>query len=145
MFGTSRAAGFVTFHLDDLLQFVQFELKNLFFTVGSEVILRQKVGAAMGGFTRLGCAQCVAAAAEYHCMAMFMASQCLFVTRYMDDTFVTLNLSELNRRRQSLAAVWRSLCHMYDDAGLEVEQESLGCCERVLQSTVIVGHGVFCS
>lgn len=31
--GRSRARGFVTFHLDDLLPFVRFELTNLYFTL----------------------------------------------------------------------------------------------------------------
>jgi hypothetical protein len=144
LFGKCKAAGFVTFHLDDLLPFVQFELENLFFKVGTDVVLRQKVGAAMGGFTSPGCAQCVAAVAEYHCMAMFMASQYLFATRYMDDTFAVLNLSVLNHKRQSFAVLWRQLFHMYDDAGLEVELESFGCLGNVLQSSLVVGQGIQC-
>lgn len=145
VFGKCRAAGFVTFHLDDLLQFVQFELENLFFTVGSEVVLRQKVGAAMGGFTSPGCAQCVAAVAEYQCMSWFIASSCLFATRYMDDTFVILNLTAINRLTVSLAVVLHYLFHMYDTAGLEVELESLGFHGHVLQSTMSVINGVHCS
>ena len=62
----------------------------------------------------------------------------------MDDTFVTLNLSQLNLLRVSLAVVWHTLSHMYDAAGLEVELECFGITGNVLQSLLKVGHGVQC-
>jgi hypothetical protein len=62
----------------------------------------------------------------------------------MDDTFVVLNLSVLTQQRQSIAVVWHELFHMYDGAGLEVEPESFGCLGNVLQSSLLVGHGVQC-
>lgn len=138
------AKGFVTFHLDDLLPFVQFELENLYFTLRSEVVLRQVIGAAMGGFTSPGCAQCVASVAEYHCMRLFLRSGYIFAARYMDDTLCILNLSALRRVRVPLRAVLRPAFHMYDPAGLEVELEAAGRSANVLSSTVDVTRGVSC-
>lgn len=107
-----------------------------------EQVVAHRAGAAMCGFTSPCCAQCVAALAEYHCMAMLIASQCMFATRYMDDAFVTLNVSQLRSLRESLAAVCRhALFHMYDAVGFEVGLESLWLLWSCWQSTL---HGYHC-
>ena len=121
--GQSRAKGVATFHLDDLLPFVRFELENLCFTLGPEVLLRQVIGAPMGGFTSPGCAQCVAAVAEYRCMRLVLASSRLFAARYMDDTFCVLNITATQRCSATLSEMLHPLLHMFADSGLEVEVE----------------------
>lgn len=142
--GRSAAKGFAVFHLDDLLQFVRFELENLYFSLGSQVTLRQIIGAAMGGFTSPGCAQAVASVAEYRCMRLFLRSGFLFAARYMDDTLCILNLSAMRRSRTPLRAVLHPAFHMYDAAGLEVELEAAGSSATVLSSAVDVSSGVSC-
>lgn len=49
--GRSGSKDYVVFHMDELCQFADSELSHLVFTVGAELLLRQTVGAAMGGFT----------------------------------------------------------------------------------------------
>lgn len=143
--GRKRAARAVCFHLDDLLPLVRFELENLYFTLGTDVILHQVVGAAMGGFTSPACAQCVASVAEYRNMHAFLASSSLFARRYMDDTFALINLSAVARTHTSLGTMLRRLFHMYDPAGLEVEQEFAGTSCTVLQSRISVHGGLQCA
>jgi hypothetical protein len=139
--GKSQSSEFICFHLDDLLQFVEFELSNLYFGLGNEIVLLQLIGAAMGGFSSPGCAQAVASYAEYSSMQSFIASGHLFAGRFMDDTLSLLNLSAMYRDRGSLRQlIWR-LFHSYDHAGLEVELEKYGSEVTILQSTVNVEHG----
>lgn len=145
MVGRSRARGFVCFHLDDLLPFVVFELANLYFTVGTDFVLHQIVGAAMGGFTSPACAQCVVSVAEYRCMRMFIASSLLCGLRFMDDTFTVLNLSAVARTSAPLACIVHNSFHMYDDAGLDVELEAAGFTATLLSSRVLLLRaGVHC-
>ena len=142
--GKSKCQGFITFHLDDLLQFVEFELSitgNLYFSLGSEIVMLQLIGAAMGGFSSPGCAQAVASYAEYTCLQSFAASGYLCASRFMDDTLSLINLSALARDNASVKElVWR-LFHSYDFAGLEVELEKYGAEVNALQSTVCVRGG----
>ena len=143
--GRSHARDFVAFHLDDLLPLVRFELKNLYFTLGSEAVLHQVIGAAMGGFTSPACAQCVAAVAEYTCMCSFLRSGCLFAARFMDDTLTIFNLSVFVHTCSSLRAALHSCFHMYDFAGLEVELEAAGLTASMLSSTVSLHPRLACT
>lgn len=141
--GRSRARKqYVTFHMDDLLQFVRFELSNLYFQLGKDVVLHQKVGAAMGGFTSPGCAQCVAAVAEYVCMRRFLASARIFAGRFMDDTLTLINLHRCSA--SDLRSILTGCFFMYGPAGLQVELEAAGLTATMLSSRVSVACGVQC-
>ncbi|KAI8462226.1 MAG: hypothetical protein J3K34DRAFT_449919 [Monoraphidium minutum] len=140
--GRSRARGWVTFHLDDLLSFVRFELTNLYFTLGTSFVLHQKVGAAMGGFTSAGCAQCVASVAEYTCMRRFLASSRIFGARFMDDTLTLINLARCSPAE--VCCVLRNSFFMYTPAGLDVALEAAGVTATMLSSRITVARGVQC-
>jgi hypothetical protein len=142
--GNCKAKGMLHFRFADLPQFVHFELRNLFFSLGTDVILQQVIGAAMGGFSSPGCAQCVASVAEFRCMTLFLSSGSIFANRFMDDTHSFVNLSAVTRSQQNVQILLYNLLHMYDHAGLEVELEAVGCASNVLQSTVTVSNGLAC-
>lgn len=140
--GKSKAAGMVVFPVADLLQLVQFELSNLYFTVGTDILLHQVIGAAMGGFTSPAAAQAVACVAEYRSMTVFVASGYLAASRFMDDTLVAINLAALGRSGQhSLGHVVHSLFSCYQPAGLQLELERAGATVAILQSIVSVAGG----
>jgi hypothetical protein len=141
--GKSKAAGTVCFHIKDLVQFVRFELSNLYFTVGSDTIMHQVVGAAMGGFTSPAAAQAVASVCEYRSMSILVSSGQIAAGRFMDDTLVFLNLSAMQRSGDPLrlAAVLRTLFTCYQPAGMLLELERCGWSVGILQSIVSVLGG----
>jgi hypothetical protein len=132
--GKSNAKDYTVFAMADLCQFVEFELSNLFFTVGVDIMLQQKEGAAMGGFTSPAAAQAVACVCEFTCLQRFVASGRLAAGRYMDDTLLFLNLSRL--RGAGFLELLHALFTCYQPAGLELELERCGFKVTVLQSVV---------
>jgi hypothetical protein len=140
--GNSKAADMVVFPVAALLQLLQFELSNLYFTVGTDILLHQVIGAAMGGFTSPAAAQAVACVAEYRSMTVFVASGYLAASRFMDDTLVAINLTALQRSGQyTLGHLLSSLFECYQPAGLQLELERAGLTVAVLQSIVSVACG----
>jgi hypothetical protein len=140
--GKSKAADMVVFPVTSLLQLVQFELSNLYFTVGTDIMLHQVIGAAMGGFTSPAAAQAVACVAEYRSVTVFVASGYLAASLFMDDTLVAINLAALQRSGQyTLGQVLSGLFSCYQPAGLQLELERAGLTGAILQSVVSVAGG----
>lgn len=137
--GKSKSADMVVFPLSELVKVVQFELSNMFFTVGQDILLQQVVGAAMGGFTSPAVAQAVACVAEYTNMTRFVTSGYLAASRFMDDILVIINLTVLSRSWQyHVGHVLHALFSCYQPAGLQLELERAGLIVTVLQSVVSV-------
>lgn len=83
---------------------VDFQIPNLRFPLGPDVLRRQVVGAAMGGFISPACTQYIASMQEYCCVRTFIESGLLCAARYdtyMDDTFMIAHLSVHAGRRHS--------------------------------------------
>lgn len=121
----------------DLLAAVEFELSNIFFTVGT-VTLQQTVGISMGGYLSPAMAMITCMMAERN-MAATLGADARFINgiRYMDDCTTILRTSD----PAMLARLRHIALHAYPE-GLECEVTGEGRVTRMLEQQLRVHDGI---
>lgn len=120
----------VTLPMAELRRMAEYELKNMYFRVGNDVILQQVKGVAMGGFQSPGMAMIVAAYSEYCWLSSLGKDSRLVVgVRYMDDAFI---LAKGYKKYQIIESLF-SKCY---PKSLELECTGFGSKFQILECEV---------
>jgi hypothetical protein len=126
---------FVTVPLHKLFDIAKFELENTFFKVGSDVILHQKIGIAMGGFQSPALAMIVASHAEFKWLSSLGIDQKRIKgARYVDDALVLFRGSNYHHLLDSL------FLDCYPKS-LELECTGLGTTLKILECDISLTNG----
>jgi hypothetical protein len=129
------AARCVLIRLADIMPAIEFELQNIYFTVGA-VTLRQTVGISMGGYLSPAMAMMTCIMAERHMYATLGAdARFLHGIRYMDDGTLVIRVP---RTAPALASrLMHAALHAYP-RGMQCEITGMGQRTRMLEQRLVV-------
>ena len=109
----ASSGGHVSLSFNQLLQFVLFDLENVFFTLGA-ILLKQINGIPMGSPTSPALAIIVCAHAEHTFLKSILDFPRFFAVRYMDDIHVTtVTATSDTRERQRAQRCFDELASIY--------------------------------
>jgi hypothetical protein len=134
----SDTSVFVTVKIKKLFNLAKFELENMFFKVGCDVIMKQTVGLAMGGFQSPSLAMILAAVSEHRWLTS-LGSDSHFIrgARYIDDALVVFKNGTHFCHLESLL----SQCY---PKGLDLECTGYGTRFQILEATVCLNPEIGC-
>ena len=121
---------YLSLDIQDVFQVVEFDLQHVYFRVGVNAILKQNIGAPMGGYLSPALACITLLYSEYHFFASIYDGRALRslpimmeAIRYMDDLDIitATPLNDVDRSNQQLVAV-NQLLRSYDSS-LELEPQ----------------------
>lgn len=122
---------YLSLAIQDVFQVVEFDLQHVYFRVGVNTILKQNIGAPMGGYLSPALACITLIYSEYHFFASIYDGRALRGlpimmdgVRYMDDLDIitATPLNNINRSNQQLVVV-NKLLSSYDSS-LELEPQA---------------------
>jgi hypothetical protein len=115
---------------------IEFDLQNVFFTVGDSNLLQQTVGAPMGGYLSAGYAIIVCAHREIIFHTSLGADRPLLKgMRFMDDSLAMIRTHKQDRRKEQ--ELWRKMCtHYHQSMVVEETPPDAQGCHSFLQLTL---------